>query len=200
MRCPACGHENRDSASFCASCGAALVGRCAQRGAELPLAARFCDVCGAPVAGGVAPQPPPSPALEPPSAEAATTSHASRSERRPLTVLFCDLVGSTPLSTQLDPEDLAEVLRAYYQACAVVVEQFGGHVARIIGDGLLVYFGYPVAHEDDPQRAVRAGLGIAAALGRLDDGFRRERNVHLAARVGIHTGLVVVGEMRSGDA
>src|SRR5712691_9727148 len=82
--------------------------------------------------------------------------------RRQLTVLFCDLVGSTALSAQLDPEDLREVVRAYQEACAKVIARYEGYIAQYLGDGLLVYFGYPLAHEDDAQRAVRAGLGMLA--------------------------------------
>ena len=130
-------------------------------------------------------------------------------ERRQLTVLFCDLVGSTALSAQLDPEDLREVVRAYQDTCTKVIARFDGHIAQYLGDGLLVYFGYPQAHEDDAQRAVRAGLGILEALGQLNtrldqEGLRpaptqsRQRGVHLAARLGIHTGLVVVGDVGGG--
>ncbi len=88
----------------------------------------------------------------------------SSAERRQLTVMFCDVVGSTALSEQLDPEELREVIRAYQETCAGVVGRFEGHIAQYLGDGLLVYFGYPLAHEDDAQRAVRAGLGIVTAL------------------------------------
>jgi class 3 adenylate cyclase len=119
-------------------------------------------------------------------------------ERRPLTVLFCDLVASTALATQLDPEDLREVVRAYQETCAKVIARFEGHIAQYLGDGLLVYFGYPLAHEDDAQRAVRAGLGIIEALGQLNTRLAQERGVRLATRLGIHTGLVVVGEMGGG--
>jgi class 3 adenylate cyclase len=113
-------------------------------------------------------------------------------------VLFCDLADSTRLSQQLDPEDLREVLRAYQATCVEVVQRFAGHVAQYLGDGLLVYFGYPQAHEDDAQRAVRTGLGILVAMDTLNTGLVREQGVRLAVRVGIHTGLVVVGEMGSG--
>src|SRR5262249_49059647 len=89
-------------------------------------------------------------------------------ERRQLTVLFCDLVDSTRLSSQLDPEDLREVVRAYQDTCAKVIARFEGHIAQYLGDGLLVYFGYPLAHEDDAQRAVRAGLGMVAAVQALN--------------------------------
>jgi TOMM system kinase/cyclase fusion protein len=119
-------------------------------------------------------------------------------ERRQLTVLFCDLVDSTPLASQLDPEDLREVVRAYQATCAEVIQRYGGHIAQYLGDGLLVYFGYPLAHEDDAQRAVRVGLGIIEAVGQLNTRLAQERAVHLAVRLGIHTGLVVVGEMGGG--
>jgi class 3 adenylate cyclase len=119
--------------------------------------------------------------------QAAPTSAA---ERRQLTVMFCDLVGSTPLSSRLDPEDLREVIAAYHRAVADVVRTFDGFVAKYMGDGVLVYFGYPQAHEDDAERAVRAGLGVNDAVGRLD-----MKSVQLQARVGIATGLVVVGDL-----
>src|SRR5437867_8156896 len=119
-------------------------------------------------------------------------------ERRQLTVLFCDLVGSTQLSGQLVPEELRDVVRAYQEACAKVTTRFEGHIAQYLGDGLLVYFGYPLAHEDDAQRAVRAGLGIVEALGQLNTRLAQERGVQLAVRLGIHTGLVVVGEVGGG--
>jgi class 3 adenylate cyclase/tetratricopeptide (TPR) repeat protein len=126
------------------------------------------------------------------------TQHEPEAERRQLTVLFCDLVDSTALASQLDPEELREVIRAYQDACAKVIARFEGHIAQLLGDGLLVYFGYPRAHEDDAQRAVRAGLGIVEALRQLNTRLTDQRGVHLAVRLGCHTGLVVVGKMGSG--
>ena len=117
-------------------------------------------------------------------------SPSSSAERRQLTVMFCDLVGSTALSARLDPEDLSEVIAAYHRAAAEVVAGFDGFVAKYMGDGVLVYFGYPRAHEDDAERAVRAGLSLIDAVGRLD-----VKSVKLQARVGIATGLVVVGDL-----
>ena len=124
-----------------------------------------------------------------------TILHTPEAERRQLTVLFCDLVDSTVLASQLDPEDLREVVRAYQDTCAKVITRYEGYIAQYLGDGLLVYFGYPLAHEDDAQRAVRVGLGIVEALGQLNTRPTRERGVHLAVRLGIHTGLVVVGDV-----
>jgi class 3 adenylate cyclase/predicted ATPase len=134
----------------------------------------------------------------PRTAPRAVTPSTPEAERRQLTVLFCDLVDSTPLASLLDPEDLREVVRAYQETCAKVIARFEGHIAQYLGDGLLVYFGYPLAHEDDAQRAVRAGLGIVEALGQLNTHLGQERGVHLAVRLGIHTGLVVVGDVGGG--
>jgi class 3 adenylate cyclase/predicted ATPase len=114
----------------------------------------------------------------------------AEAERRQLTLMFCDLVGSTALSARLDPEDLREVIGAYHRAVAEVVGRFDGFVAKYMGDGVLVYFGYPRAHEDDAERAVRAGLGVIDSVGRLD-----VQSIELRARVGIATGLVVVGDL-----
>src|SRR5216684_948403 len=139
-------------------------------------------------------------------------------ERRQLTVMFCDLVGSTALSAQLDPEELREVVRAYQETCAIVIRRYDGHIAQHLGDGLLVYFGYPAAHEDDAQRAVRAGLEIIQALqkwvlsplagerqgeGAVGAHGQWKKNqaeaVPLHVRIGIHTGLVVIGEIGSSE-
>ena len=136
-----------------------------------------------------------SPAQMPPTPVAPQPLEA---ERRQLTVLFCDLVDSTALSGQLDPEEWREVVRAYQETCAKVIARFEGHIAQYLGDGLLVYFGWPQAHEDDAPRAVRAGLGMVEALSQLNTRLEQECGVQLAVRLGIHTGLVVVGEMGGG--
>jgi class 3 adenylate cyclase/predicted ATPase len=119
-------------------------------------------------------------------------------ERRQLTVMFCDLVGSTALSEQLDPEELRQVVQAYHQVSDEAIGRFDGQVAQHLGDGLLVYFGYPVAHEDDAQRAVRAGLAIVGAMQELPRRLNMQLPWPLQVRIGIHTGLVVVGEVGSG--
>jgi class 3 adenylate cyclase/predicted ATPase len=120
--------------------------------------------------------------------------HASDAERRQITVMFCDLVGSTALSESLDPEDLRGVLQAYQKACGDVVERYAGHVAQYLGDGLMVYFGWPKAHEDDAGRAIRAGLEIVTALKSV------AATSELRVRIGIATGSVVVGDTGAGDA
>jgi class 3 adenylate cyclase/tetratricopeptide (TPR) repeat protein len=135
-------------------------------------------------------------ATPPPPPDSPRLSYAA--ERRHLTVMFCDMVGSTALAAQLDPEDLHEVMRRYQESCAEVVARFEGHVGNYIGDGILAYFGYPTAHEDDALRAIRAGLDIVDAVKRLD----RELEgigVSINVRVGINTGLVVVGDIGTGE-
>src|SRR5262245_48334806 len=109
--------------------------------------------------------------------------------------MFCDLVDSTRLSGQLDPEDWRDVVRAYQRVCTDVIQRYDGHTAQLLGDGLLIYFGYPMAHEDDAQRSVRTGLGILDAMGDLNQGLHQAKGIQLAIHMGIHTGLVVVGEM-----
>jgi class 3 adenylate cyclase len=115
----------------------------------------------------------------------------SEAERRQLTVMFCDLVGSTALSQRLDPEDLREVMRRYQDAVTGAVTRYEGYVAKFLGDGVLAYFGWPQAHEDQAERAVRAGLDAVAAVAKL----KLDGDVALQARVGIATGLVVVGDL-----
>jgi class 3 adenylate cyclase len=128
----------------------------------------------------------------------APTRGALEAERRQLTVLFCDLVDSTRLSQQLDPEDLRQVVRAYQETASEVIQRFEGHIAQYLGDGLLVYFGYPRAHEDDAQRAVHTGMGIVEAMSTLNGRLQAEYGVALAVRLGIHIGPVVVGAMGGG--
>jgi class 3 adenylate cyclase len=135
----------------------------------------------------------------PPAEPAHVTRRIPEAERRQLTVMFCDLVDSTALAARLDPEDLREVVRAYQETSAAMIQRFGGYIAQYLGDGLLVYFGYPQAHEDDAQRAVRAGLGLVAAMGDLNARLMRHTGVRLEVRIGIHTELVVVGEMGGGS-
>jgi class 3 adenylate cyclase/predicted ATPase len=120
---------------------------------------------------------------------ASPANATAEAERRQLTVMFCDLVGSTPLSTRYDPEDLRDIVGAYHRCVADTVARFGGFVAKYMGDGVLIYFGYPEAHEDDAERAARAGLAVIAAVGRL------ATQEPLNVRIGIASGLVVVGDL-----
>ena len=120
-------------------------------------------------------------------------------DRRQITVAFCDLVDSTVLAERLDPEELRDVVGSYQTACAQVIERWDGHIAQFLGDGILVYFGYPVAHEDDPLRAIRSGLEIVQSVAKLRPSSLEARGMTLAVRVGVHTGLVVTGEIGVGE-
>jgi class 3 adenylate cyclase/predicted ATPase len=124
----------------------------------------------------------------------------SEAERRQLTVMFCDLVDSTALSSILDPEQLRHLLLAYQAACGGVIDRYDGHLAKYLGDGLLVYFGLPRAHEDDAQRGVSAGLDIVEAVALLNRDLSKKFGIELSVRLGVHTGLVVAGEMGAGGA
>ena len=119
---------------------------------------------------------------------------APEAERRQLTVMFCDLVGSTALSTGMDPEDLRDVIASYQSRCSAAIRHYDGFVAKYMGDGILVYFGYPRAHEDEAERSVRAGLDIVDAMAELNAAFHRPPGVELAVRIGIATGPVIVGD------
>ena len=203
MRCPSCGFDNPADTSFCGDCGSSLPNSCPKCGSDNPPRFKFCGACAAPLIGRTHARE--SASADPPrvsgeglatSADSPSTKRAPiEAERRHLTVLFCDLVGSTALASRLDPEELREVVRAYQRVCAEEIERFEGHIAQYLGDGLLVYFGYPHAHEDDSQRAVRAALGMVEAMRRLNQRLEQDRGVRLAARIGIHTGVVVVGAM-----
>lgn len=150
------------------------------------LAARAPGATPPPSSGAPPGMPVPAPATSP--------RVAAEAERRQMTVLFCDLVGAGAVAGRIDPEDMFEVIGAYQRCATAVVQRAGGHVARYIGDSMLAYFGYPEAREDDPERAVRAGLDLVAAVR----GIAPRPGVVLDARVGIHTGLVVVGDLVSG--
>jgi class 3 adenylate cyclase len=142
-----------------------------------------------PVAAQIA-QPP---VLSAPVATAAVAA-APEAERRQLTVMFCDLVGSTALSTGMDPEDLRDVIASYQSRCSAAIRRYDGFVAKFMGDGILVYFGYPRAHEDEAERSVRAGLDIVDAMAELNAAVQRPPGVELAVRIGIATGPVIVGD------
>jgi Double zinc ribbon/Adenylate and Guanylate cyclase catalytic domain len=146
MECPSCHAEIPKGKRFCMQCGAPMPSTCLCCGSFNPPNARFCGDCGGQLHGNESPA-------------ARVERPASAAERRHLTVMFCDLAGSTALSARLDPEDLREVIGSYHKCVSGIVERFEGFVARYMGDGVLIYFGYPQAQEDDAERAVRAGLG-----------------------------------------
>jgi len=189
MQCPQCQAENDTGLSFCESCGAKLARPCPSCGQELKPSAKFCGKCGASLS---------EPAAPPPDAASdltrAALGPAPAGERRQLTVLFCDLVGSTARSQQLDAEEWREIIADYQQAASGVVARFGGHVAKNLGDGLLIYFGWPTAREDDPERAIRAGLAIVDAMAPLNAALADRGDTRLAVRIGMHTGPVVIAD------
>lgn len=187
MICPRCGTAILAGRKFCTSCGAALL-FCANCGNVNLRGWRFCGECGGELGGAAATGA---------AGDAAARAPLAVAERRHLTVMFCDLVGSTALSERLDPEDLRSVIDAFQNCCAEIVLRFEGIVAKYTGDGLLACFGYPHAHEDDAERAVRGGLGIVEAVRRL----KPRSDLVLQVRIGIATGLVVVGDIvESGSA
>jgi class 3 adenylate cyclase/predicted ATPase len=193
--CPGCAVENGSTAKFCSQCGTRLECRCAACGTALPPAARFCSECGAPVADApAAASPPPARPLAPDDGRRVA---AREVERRHITFMFCDLVGSTHLSHVLDPEDLRDLLAEYHAICSHVVSRYDGTIAQYHGDGVLVYFGYPMAHEDDARRGVQAALEILRLVRGLDRKLRLDRPISVSLRIGLHTGLAVVGDVGS---
>ncbi len=189
MQCANCGAENREGRRFCAGCGASLALPCPACSFGNEPGENFCGGCGTSLRAQ--PSGPPSAAPEAEKPEAG----APEAERRQLTVMFCDLVGSTELSTRFDPEDLREVITLFQDTCREAIQQYEGFIARYMGDGVLVYFGYPQAHEDDAERAVTAGLAIVRSMADLNAGIGRRHEVVLAVRVGVATGSVVVGDI-----
>jgi class 3 adenylate cyclase/tetratricopeptide (TPR) repeat protein len=179
LTCAACSAANDESAKFCSQCGQPLIRNCSGCSKALPSNAKFCPECGAPVQ------------------TAPKNAPVDSNERRQVTVLFSDLADSTALSEQLDPEDLHELIAAYHSAGAAAVEANGGKVAKYLGDGLLVFFGYPTAREDDSECAVRAGLAIIREVALRTKEISERLGVKVGVRVGIHTGMVVAGEMGS---
>jgi class 3 adenylate cyclase len=182
MICTVCQHENPPGNAFCGGCGAKLQPVCPQCGHASSSAEAFCGKCGGRIG-------PPTAAAD----QAPTAAELETGERRQLTVLFCDLVGSTELAARLDAEDYSEALHAYHARADAVIARYGGYVAQHLGDGLLVYFGWPRTYDDAAERAVRAGLGLVEATATVQAG-----GAPLAARVGLHTGTVVVSEVGTG--
>ena len=177
MRCPKCGTYNREGAKFCSECATSFRAKCAQCGAENSLGAKFCDECGTSLSA---------PAAAPPAVSAPEVT----GERRHLTILFCDLVGSTTLAAQVDPEEWRATVAGYQRATSEAITGFGGEVARYVGDGVMAFFGYPAAHDNDAERAARAGLAILDAIAHLN---QRPAHTSLSVRIGINSGRVVVG-------
>ena len=185
MRCSSCGFENAVGGKFCSECGTVLDRSCPRCNAHNALAAKFCGECGAALSAPVS-----APSLETSPAQA----RQSAGERRHLTVLFCDLVGSTEISARLDPEEWREITAGYHRAAAEAITRFGGYVAKYLGDGVMAYFGWPVAHDNDAERAARAGLAILEGVVALNNRNAKNDRPKLSVRVGIDTGNVVIGK------
>src|SRR5262245_14174966 len=177
--CQVCGTVPPPGAKFCAQCGTPLAPRCPSCGTEHAPGARFCGNCGTQLA----------------AAPSTATTVSAAIERRHMTFMFCDLVGSTELSQAIDAEDLREIVADYREAASGAVSRHEGTVAQFYGDGILVYFGYPVAHEDDGRRAVQSAIAILDAVAKLNTRLRTERPVSLAVRIGVHTGVAIVGDV-----
>jgi len=186
MQCTKCGSDNPAGKKFCGDCGARLRNSCPKCGAENPKSKTFCGDCGAALDSGAAPV---RAEVEP--------REGPTGERRHLTVLFCDLAGSTGIAAHLDPEEWREMVGGYHRAAAEAITRFGGHVAKYLGDGVMAFFGYPEAHDNDAERAARAGLAILDAIAKLNQQPGRPK---LAARIGIDSGAVVVGAGAGQDA
>ena len=191
MRCSKCGTEGIAGKKFCAECGTPLGVRCSKCGSQCLSGAKFCADCGTSlnvaVSARVLERPPPK-------------KYESTGERRHLTVMFCDLVGSTEISARLDPEEWREIEAAYLHAVAEAIDRFDGFVAKYLGDGVMAYFGWPEAHDNDAERAVRGGLAIIDAVKALNSSEAHNNRPRLSVRVGIDSGTVVIGKGGGSDS
>jgi class 3 adenylate cyclase len=181
VACPRCGTANSRGQKFCGECASPLPLVCPACGSPVAAGQKFCGECAAPLPPG------------PPAADARQPPSVPGEERRLVTALFCDLAGFTPLSESLDPEEVRDIQAAYFSAMSAQIERFGGMVEKYAGDAVLVLFGVPVAHEDDPERAVLCALGMQQAMKQVAEDIQRRYQVDLAVRVGVNTGDVVSG-------
>ena len=200
MDCPTCQASNPAEAGFCMKCGSSLGHACPQCGTELPGEAQFCYKCGHRLDG-----------TQPEAAqdrlqqyipkellaklESARSGGGMQGERRIVTMLFCDVQGSTAAAERLDPEEWAEIMNGAFEHLITPVYQYEGTLARLMGDAVLAFFGAPIAHEDDPQRAILAGLQIIKSIAPYRDQVKQQWDLDFNVRIGINTGLVVVGEV-----
>jgi class 3 adenylate cyclase len=195
MKCRTCDGELRAGQRFCESCGTQVDKACPTCNAPAAPDARFCGTCGASFSDGSE-----AADVARPAARGGRAATSLDGERRQLTVLFADVVGSTALAGKLDPEALRDVFRAYQGICNDCVTRYGGNINQYVGDGVVAFFGYPSAHDNDAERAVLAGIAITAGVRKLDHSLKAQGEAGIEARVGIHTGLVVVGAMSAGGA
>jgi class 3 adenylate cyclase/tetratricopeptide (TPR) repeat protein len=208
MKCRNCQKSNPEGAQFCMYCGTPMRRVCANCGADLPAEARFCLQCGHPVDPG------PKEGVDAAEAvpdwvnkylpagliqklERARSNRAMVGERRVVSILFCDVKGSTAAAHDLDPEEWAEIMNGAFEYLIEPVYRYEGTLARMMGDAILAFFGAPIAHEDDPERAVLAGLDMQSGIARYAEQVQQRWGLAFNVRVGINTGLVVVGEVGS---
>jgi len=193
MQCPRCQYDNPAQAKFCLECGARLALTCAKCRAELPGSAKFCLECGEPIGPQIQPRSPESYTPKHLAEKILTSRGALEGERKPVTVLFCDLVSSTGLAERLGADRMHALLGAFFERALGEVHRYEGTINQFLGDGFMALFGAPIAHEDHARRAVLAAVGIRRTLAerpvRLDSG----EEVALQLRMGAHTGFVVVG-------
>ncbi|RMH46937.1 MAG: zinc-ribbon domain-containing protein [Gammaproteobacteria bacterium] len=186
MKCARCGHECRDESRFCDKCGEPLLAEnhCPRCGMDVVDGARFCSGCGMRL-----------------GAEKQQSKHEYEKdiERRFITVMFCDLANSTMLSEAMDPEEFRELIQEVQGQCAESVKKYDGWIGKFLGDGLLIYFGYPKAHVDDPARAVYSGLEMIRSVQSMLTAKVSRYHVESGLRIGIHSGLVVAGELEGGE-
>jgi class 3 adenylate cyclase/predicted ATPase len=178
--CARCGHDNDARARFCRECGAPLHERCPRCGADVPADAKYCSECGGERQSRSAP---------------VAVAASGRAERRHLSVVFFDVVGSTPISEQLDAEEFRDVLRAFQTAVGEAVRMHEGSIAQYVGDGVVAFFGAPHAQEDAACRAVRAALALDERLAVANATLERRHALRLHVRVAVHSGFVVLGEI-----
>src|SRR5438093_1427992 len=202
MRCPACRTENRPGVRFCEECGATLDVVCPACGAGVPTGKKFCGACGAPLAAAA----PPAPAVASPrfeSPRAYTPAHLSArilkdraalsGERKQVSVLFADVSGFTSIYERLDPEEVHALINRAFELMLAEIHRYEGTVNQFLGDGLMALFGAPIAHEDHAQRAAHAALAMLQTLARYRDELQATRAIDFRVRMGLNTGLVVVG-------
>jgi class 3 adenylate cyclase/tetratricopeptide (TPR) repeat protein len=194
MRCPSCHQDQRPTARFCEQCGARLEAACPACGAAVGPGAKFCGACGAALAAPPARFESPQAYTPPHLAERILKERSALAgERKQVTVLFADVSGFTSISERLDPEDVHALINRAFELMLAEIHRYEGTVNQFLGDGLMALFGAPIAHEDHAQRAAHAALGMQAALERYRDELRRRRSIDFRVRMGLNTGLVVVG-------
>ena len=208
MKCVECGFEAESDFAFCPKCGSKLPAACPSCGSSCSTDFSFCPRCGARLTEAPgAPAEPPSPQVKPTSAResvspylderARATERLMETDRRPVSVLFADLSGFTALSERLDPEDVRAFQSNLFTEMALAIEQYEGFVEKFVGDAVMAVFGAPLAHEDDPERALRAALAMQERMEGLNRQWERRLGAPVALHIGISTGAVVAGNLGS---